>query len=297
MWNLVKMTLSPGVARRIKTKNARTVLTAMAAAAIDPGQGDKPPCLYFAGWGPLALSLGYDVSSEEDLAPAAKRAVARAVAELKCAGLIVTERSRRVTQTYRLVLDPWESKVTAVVTPEETPLVTPEGTTAVTPERTPLVTPGGQPLSVEGDTPCHPEEEEEEGEAAAARDLAAAADAEDYTGEPQIEHPSRHSSRSLVQPARAAAGDGKGMGSASEVQNRGRRTGASLSGFASRVKALAPAEFERLVELHRSPSLAMVALRPHLPAGVEPHDLIEAQWLDALAAALVASGSDAAATA
>lgn len=59
---------------------ARLVLVGMAVMALD--QGDPP--VYYGGWAYLAGTLGY-----AEYGPAAERAVARAVAELRKQGLIV----------------------------------------------------------------------------------------------------------------------------------------------------------------------------------------------------------------
>lgn len=62
------------------TPGARIVLIAMAVLAHDQAH----PPVYFGGWDYLAGALGH-----ADYGPTGKRAVARAVAELRKAGVIV----------------------------------------------------------------------------------------------------------------------------------------------------------------------------------------------------------------
>lgn len=65
------------------------VLVRMCLTALDKPKGTNPGRLYFGGWVPLAMMLGYDAPGEgETLSPAADRAVWRAITELVDAGLI-----------------------------------------------------------------------------------------------------------------------------------------------------------------------------------------------------------------
>lgn len=66
---------------------ARIVLSAMARQAMD---ADENPA-YFAGWEPLARALGYPQPEGNE---AARRAVGRAVDDLRRAGHIRQDRSR-----------------------------------------------------------------------------------------------------------------------------------------------------------------------------------------------------------
>jgi hypothetical protein len=69
---------------------AYLVLLHMCATAMDRDRPDGTPGrLYFAGWKPLAITLGYPAPMDDGpLEPAAHQAVARAVRELREAGLI-----------------------------------------------------------------------------------------------------------------------------------------------------------------------------------------------------------------
>lgn len=82
------------------SRPARLVLFTMSTVALDAPA--NAPGLYFGGWEFLAKSaLGY-----ADYTPAAKRTVARCVAELSGAGLIKPEGGRGgfQRQAYRLTL-------------------------------------------------------------------------------------------------------------------------------------------------------------------------------------------------
>src|SRR5262245_58311653 len=65
------------------TQSARVVLFAMATIARDMPQNHTDPVTYWGGWELLAKALGH-----KEPTPTAKRAVARAVAELVDAGLV-----------------------------------------------------------------------------------------------------------------------------------------------------------------------------------------------------------------
>lgn len=66
------------------SNRARLMLYVIASAAHDTGTGDVPPHTYFGGWEWLAaVALGY-----EEYTPVAKRATARALAELVDDGLV-----------------------------------------------------------------------------------------------------------------------------------------------------------------------------------------------------------------
>jgi len=66
------------------------VLVHMAATALDRDRPDGTPGrLYFGGWKPLAVSLGYPPTMDDGpLEPAAHKAVMRAMRELREAGLV-----------------------------------------------------------------------------------------------------------------------------------------------------------------------------------------------------------------
>ena len=65
------------------------VLARMCLTALDKPNGDNPGRLYFGGWIPLAMMLGYDAPNEgEPLAKNSEEAVRRAIKELTDAGLI-----------------------------------------------------------------------------------------------------------------------------------------------------------------------------------------------------------------
>lgn len=85
--------------------NAYKVLVAMAATSLDqPNDKGQPERLYFAGWGPLALALGFDLDEQ----PAkAKEAVRKALKELREKGVVETTVDHARTghaQCYRLNL-------------------------------------------------------------------------------------------------------------------------------------------------------------------------------------------------
>lgn len=65
------------------------VLTRMCSSALDRENGTMPGRLYYGGWVPLAMMLGYDAPADgEPLSDTAKQAVKRAVRDLTRAGLI-----------------------------------------------------------------------------------------------------------------------------------------------------------------------------------------------------------------
>lgn len=81
----------------------KLVLVKMALVALDDDlTGERDP-VYFAGWADLAEALGYAAA---DYGPAAERAVARALADLRAAGLVTVDEpsTRRRNATYRLHL-------------------------------------------------------------------------------------------------------------------------------------------------------------------------------------------------
>jgi hypothetical protein len=86
--------------------NAYKVLVAMAATALDqPNSKGQPARLYYAGWEPLALALGFD---PQENPRKAKEAVRRAIKELREAGLVCVVGGHARTgnrQSYRLDLD------------------------------------------------------------------------------------------------------------------------------------------------------------------------------------------------
>lgn len=85
--------------RRDLTDRARLVLAVMASVAHD--QDEQP--VYFAGWAPLALALGY---SDPQPSSDAQRAVTRALRCLTDAGLITADpdKPRHHKRRYRLHL-------------------------------------------------------------------------------------------------------------------------------------------------------------------------------------------------
>lgn len=82
--------------------NAYLVLLVMCKTARDTPTDKEPAECYFRGWEHLALMLGY-----EELDPAGKKAVMRAIAELTRAGVVERDqfpgRDRRKA-TYRIRL-------------------------------------------------------------------------------------------------------------------------------------------------------------------------------------------------
>jgi hypothetical protein len=72
------------------TVHAYLVLVYMCSTAMDRERPDGTPGrLYFAGWKPLAVVLGYPRAMDDGpLERPAERAVARAIRELRQAGLI-----------------------------------------------------------------------------------------------------------------------------------------------------------------------------------------------------------------
>lgn len=75
-------TLSPGAIR---------VLFRMAAAVMDTesGPGKDDAFIYYGGWKSLTVVLGYGVVLDDDpLPPSAERKIARAIKELREAGLL-----------------------------------------------------------------------------------------------------------------------------------------------------------------------------------------------------------------
>lgn len=75
---------------RLDSDRARIVLAYMAAHAMD---SDQRPS-YFGGWEALSIPLGYDEPDE-----AARRAVGRAVRELRQAGYIT--QNHQVSRTWK----------------------------------------------------------------------------------------------------------------------------------------------------------------------------------------------------
>jgi hypothetical protein len=81
------------------------VLCRMCATALDREHGHDPGRLYYGGWIPLAMMLGYPAPDEgEPLEGAGKQAVRRAIADLTRAGLIKTVASSHRNQAYRITL-------------------------------------------------------------------------------------------------------------------------------------------------------------------------------------------------
>lgn len=68
---------------------AYLVFLVMCQTAYDTPQRNHPARLYYAGWEPLALALGYDLDADGKLPPTAERAVARRVEELCDAKLCI----------------------------------------------------------------------------------------------------------------------------------------------------------------------------------------------------------------
>lgn len=85
------------------------VLIRMCVSALDEPNEDNPGCLYFGGWVPLAMMLGYDAPMNGEPLPAkAQQAVWRATSELIAAGIIDTvdddsQRDYRY-RAYRILL-------------------------------------------------------------------------------------------------------------------------------------------------------------------------------------------------
>lgn len=90
------------------------VAVRMALSALDrPNERGQPAGLYFAGWEPLALVLGYELPPATDPETRKKRRnasenVRRAVRELILAGLVqpLGNAHRGSRQTYKLCLSP-----------------------------------------------------------------------------------------------------------------------------------------------------------------------------------------------
>jgi hypothetical protein len=91
--------------QRVKglSPSSRLVLVIMAADAHDTGTRTIPAAYYFRGWPHLGRMLGYDTYDHR-----AERAVARAVRELRQAGLVERDDSWRPPEWsaagYRLTL-------------------------------------------------------------------------------------------------------------------------------------------------------------------------------------------------
>lgn len=110
------------------TPPQRIVLERMALTALDRGSPTRPPSLYFAGYGPLAIALGRDWPADDDGSPsaqiardAASQAVRRALRRLRALGLIELNNVARhgARQEYRLLLyDLAPASVTVAVTSE-----------------------------------------------------------------------------------------------------------------------------------------------------------------------------------
>lgn len=85
------------------------VLLRMSWQALDRDQGDRPARLYFGGWEPLALAMGFEVPKDDAVRlDTIKRNVKRAVRELVDAELIEAVGGRPgfgTRQTYRILLD------------------------------------------------------------------------------------------------------------------------------------------------------------------------------------------------
>jgi len=94
--------------------SAFRVLMRMAAVVLDedsqPGANDEG--MYFGGWKALTPVLGYGVTDDDDeIPPAAKRTITRAIRELRDAGYIdVAARKQQRphwNRAYRLSLTGW----------------------------------------------------------------------------------------------------------------------------------------------------------------------------------------------
>lgn len=95
--------------------NSYKVLIYMALVALDQPNGKGQPAgLYFGGWEPLALALGWELPADDDKSPEANRRrrklrnyVVTALGKLRERGLIEPQERARtgVRQRYRLNLD------------------------------------------------------------------------------------------------------------------------------------------------------------------------------------------------
>lgn len=70
---------------------AYVVLLHMCETALDRPQRDTPARHYYAGWGVLAIALGYPVDESGKPGAAGERAVARALVDLSRARLIARQ--------------------------------------------------------------------------------------------------------------------------------------------------------------------------------------------------------------
>lgn len=121
--------------------NAYKLLVYMASVALDrPNDKGQPPNLYYAGWEPLALALGYELAAAGVSADGDRRrrqaeeAVRRGVQVLVERGLIereVEHARTRQRQRLRLTLSPCETQGLS-----------------------PCETQGQEPLQIAGESPC-----------------------------------------------------------------------------------------------------------------------------------------------
>lgn len=84
--------------------NAYKVLIGMSLTALDRPKEGRPACLYFGGWGSLAVILGYDEEAANDRNSAGHKAVKRAIRELRDGSHItpMQEACRGTRQSYFL---------------------------------------------------------------------------------------------------------------------------------------------------------------------------------------------------
>ena len=82
---------------------ALIVLVTMAAYARDTDSDDQPAGVYFAGWGPLAISLGYTWPAELETGGPGRRSVYRQLDILTAYGVVKRDGRARYRLTFGLM--------------------------------------------------------------------------------------------------------------------------------------------------------------------------------------------------